>query len=117
MKAIEVRSGKVTNPGTQYTSNDPERHEDVSEVDKLAEKLWKEHHKHKDCALAVRLDKQAQDALIQSASNSLAPPPPPLPTTLEEINTSELNVRNGMSSLEGGRPIMLSPLFEETKKK
>ena len=114
---MEVRSGRVTNPGTHSTSNDPERHKDVSEVDKLAVKLWKEHHEHKDRALAACLDKEAQDALIQSASNSLAPPPPPLPTTLEEISANELNVRNGLSSLEGGRPPMISPVFDEGKKK
>jgi hypothetical protein len=117
LKAIEVRSGRVTNPGTHSTSNDPEHHEDVSDVDKLVVKFWKEHHEHKDHALAARLDKAAQDALIQSASNSLAPPPPPLPTTLEEINMNELNVRNGLSSLEGGRPPMISPVFDEPKNK
>lgn len=56
---------------------------------------------------------KAQDALIQIASNSLAPPPPPLPTTLIEISANELNVHNRLSSLEGGRPPMISPVFDE----
>ncbi len=65
---MEVRSGKLTNPGTTHsTSNDPEHHDGISEVDKLAEELWKEHHEHKDRALAACL-KEAKDALIQSAS-------------------------------------------------
>jgi hypothetical protein len=48
-----------SNPGTYSTSNDPECHEDISEVDKFVVKLWKEHHEHKDHALAARLDKEA----------------------------------------------------------
>jgi hypothetical protein len=60
---MEVKSGRVTNSGTHSTSNDPERHEDISEVDRLAVKLWKEHHEHRDRVLASRLDKEAQDAL------------------------------------------------------
>jgi hypothetical protein len=39
LKAMEVRSGRVTNPGTHSTPYDPEHHEDVSEVDKFVVKL------------------------------------------------------------------------------
>lgn len=46
LKALEVKSRRVTNHDTHSTSNDPELRHDISEVDKLAVKRWKEHQEH-----------------------------------------------------------------------
>ncbi len=108
---MEVKSGRITNPGNHSTYSDPKCHEVISKVDKLAEKLWTVQQEYKHCVLAAPLDKQTQHALIQSVSNSLAPPPPP-PTMFEKIKASNMDVHNGLHRLEGAHPPMISPIFE-----
>jgi hypothetical protein len=84
LSAIKARYERVNGPGT-HSSNNPNNHEDLSEVDKLSVCLYVEYQEAVDIQEALRCNNLLEKEIIQNASNFLAPNPQPLPRTSDVI--------------------------------
>jgi hypothetical protein len=82
---MKARHGKVTGRGTHATSANPDDFEDVSAVDRLAEKLYNEMQLVQDQKEASCQEAELLKAAKKSTSNLLVPPPlPDLPCNFVE---------------------------------
>jgi hypothetical protein len=118
MAAMKRRHDKVSAPGAHSSSSNPEDYETPSAVDKLAEKLYKEYKEITDKKEALRRDTEALKQNIQAASDTLAPPPPPLPPCpRNELKQPSLAARNPLSAIDNNVPLLLDEDYDTKEKK
>ena len=70
-----TRCCRQSKQGTHSSSNNPNDHEDLLEVDKLSVRLYVEYQEAVDVQEALRHDNLLEKENIQNASNFLAPNP------------------------------------------
>jgi hypothetical protein len=97
LSAIKARYG----PGTHSSSNNPNDHEDLLEVDKLSVHLYVEYQEAVDNQEALRRDNLLEKENIQNASNFLAPNPQPLPCSSDVI-------QNPLSAISNEAPALVN---------
>jgi hypothetical protein len=108
--AMKARHDRVTGRGTHAGYNE-DQDEDLSAVDSLAEKLYKEMMEVVDRNEASPREAELMKSLKKSASNILVPlPPPDLPSLGTQQSTA---VRNPLSVLTGNIPNNVPNLDEE----
>jgi hypothetical protein len=76
MKAITFRAEAVLKPGSHSSSNNPGDFEDISFVNQLAVKLYRDRQFWVDQVEAERLQAAVEKEKKQNASDFLVPPPP-----------------------------------------
>ncbi len=108
---MKARHRKVTGRGTHATSANPDDFEDVSAVDRLAEKLYNEMQLVQDRKEASRQEAELLKAAKKSTSNLLVPPP--MPDLPMEVTQQSAAACNPLSVLTGAIPNNNEPNLDD----
>ena len=100
MKAITFRAEAILKPGSHSSSSNPGDFEDISFVDKLAVKLYRDRQIWVDQVEAEKLQVAADKEKKQNASDFLVPPPPALGSCniLSSLSSSAVSYSNATVS-------------------
>jgi preprotein translocase subunit SecD len=101
LSAIKARYDRVNGPGTHSSSNNPNDHEDLLEVDKLSVHLYVEYQEAVDIQEALQPNNLLEKENIQNASNFLAPNPQPLPRSSDVT-------QNPLSAISNEAPTLVN---------
>jgi hypothetical protein len=99
LSAIKARYDRVNSTGTHSSSNNPNDHDDLLEVDKLSVRLYVEYQEAVDIQEALQWDNLLEKENIQNESNFLAPNPQPLPHSSDVIQNSLSAISNEAPAL------------------
>ena len=100
MKAITFRAEAILKPGSHSSSSNPGDFEDISFVDKLAVRLYRDRQIWVDQVEAEKLQVAADKEKKQNASDFLVPPPPALGSRniLSSLSSSAVSYSNATVS-------------------